>query len=191
MAILKNIPMQWVKLDPNRPAPAFGDGGPKWEFQAVTKNKAQADEWKAANISVKLIELDGGMAWKASFRKSTTKKDGTPNKPVEVKNGFLQPMDPNTIGNGSVCNVRVFQYEYEVKAENGKGGKKGISTMLMEVQVTKLVEYKAQPGESFDVEQMEVIPIADREGSDDDNDVISETPTIKPATTATPVNVDF
>ena len=191
MAILKNVPMKWVKLDPAKPAAAFGDGGPKWEFQAETFDKAQAEEWKKNNLKVKLIEVDGKMAWKMSLRKPTTKKDGTANAPVKVVNGFLQPMDPNTIGNGSVCNARIFQYDYEIKAKDGKAGVKGISTMLMEVQVTKFVKYEPKQGEQFEAANMEIVEIADNLNQEEDDTVVIQQATAPKVTGVVPVDGDF
>jgi hypothetical protein len=169
-AVLKNVEMYWVKLDPNKPAPAFGDGGPKWEFQARTTSKEQRDEWKALNIPVKLVEDEatGTVYYKTSFRRSVTKKDDTPQTPVSVVNGALRALDPNTIGNGSICNIRIFQYPYEVKSKQPGGpSKSGISTMLTSVQVTKLIKYVPKPRENdFEATETEVIE-PEGEGEDD------------------------
>jgi hypothetical protein len=163
MAILKNIEMWWVKLDPKKPAAAFGDGGPKWEFQARTKSKEQMQEWKAAGLNPKAVREDKEddtspfLYWKTSFRKPITKKDGSAMDPVIVTNGALKTIDPNTIGNGSICNVRVFQKEYEMKdKKTGAVLKKGTSNMLMQVQVTKHIKY-VPTGEEMDMCETEEI----------------------------------
>lgn len=174
MAILKNVEMHWVKLDPKKPAPAFGDGGPKWEFQARAHTKEQRDEWKALNINVKPVEDEetGKVYYKTSFRKPITKKDGEPQAPVTVVSASLEPLDPNTIGNGSLCNIRIFQYDYEVKSKQPGGpSKKGIATMLMSVQVTKLVKYvPKERDDDFEMAEMEVVEPADQQSHGEDDD---------------------
>lgn len=188
MAIFKNVTMYWVKLDPKKPAPAFGDGGPKWEFQARTKDKAQAKEWKDNFINVKLVQDDdtGEVYNKASFRKATTKANGEAQLPVKVVNGSLEEIDPNTVGNGSICNIRVFQYDYEVKSKQPGGpSKKGKATMLMQVQITKLVKYVPKPrDDDFEMTETEVVDVADTQEHDNDADEFVEVTAVTPAAVA-------
>jgi len=54
-------------------------------------------------------------------------------------------MDGNKVGNGSVGNVMLFQYPYDV------GGRKGVASILSKVQVTDLKEYTPNTGTDFDV----------------------------------------
>jgi hypothetical protein len=167
MAILKNIEGRWFKLSPNRPAPAFGDSGPKWEFQAIARTKEQMQEWKDLGINVKPVEEDGKIVYKARFQRPTHKrpKDGKPaepNEPVEVVSGQLTPLDPQLIGNGSIVNIVIFQYDYEVKSKDGRSSKKGKGTMLKKVQVKKLVRYEGTPEEDFEEEDFEEVEVAEK-----------------------------
>jgi hypothetical protein len=163
--ILKNVELHWVKLDPKRPNTTFDKDG-KWEVQIRTRNKAQAKEWKDANIKVTPVEDEDGVYYRAMLKKSAKKRDGEPNAPVKVVSGSLEDIDPNKIGNGSIGNVRLFQYEYEV------GPKKGIASMLMAVQITTLNEYvPKQSNDDFEMVETKVNKIADNQpGPEDDGD---------------------
>jgi hypothetical protein len=141
MAFLNNVEFWYVKCDPSRPNPHYNKENPTWEVQIRTHDRAQAKEWEAQNLSLKAVipdpEKDSpevcakGPYWKTVLRKKSRKKDGTPNGPVGVVNANLDPVDPNTIGNGSVGNCRIFQYPYP------KGEGEGTATVLMEVQVVR------------------------------------------------------
>jgi hypothetical protein len=168
--ILKNVELHWAKLDPKRPNTTFNADG-VWEVQARTRSKEQAAEWKKANLSVKTDEDDDGVFYKTTLKKAAKKKDGEPNAPVKVVNGSLEEIDPNSLGNGSVGNVRLFQYEYEVG--QGKAKKQGIASMLMAIQVTKLEEYVPKPREDeFEMTETVVVkagskqPVLDEEDTD-------------------------
>lgn len=170
---LTGIEMFWVKLSKDNPSPAFGDSGPKWEFQARTTNPKQRKEWVEAGLNVKAVndEESGTLLyWKTMFRKPTTKRDGTDQAPVKVINGSLKEIDPSIIGNGSICNVRVFQHPYEVKsAKPGGPTKKGISSMLMAVQVTKLVKYVPREREDdFELTETEIVEPKDNQEYDEE-----------------------
>ena len=68
------------------------------------------------------------------------------------------------IGNGSMGNIRLFQYEY---GEEGK-----IASMLMAIQITKLNEYIPKPAEDeFEMTETEVVRVSDLNSDDDDEDI--------------------
>lgn len=158
MAIIKNLTVFWVKLSADKPEPAFGDGGEKWSLQVRVTDKAQLAEIKALNIKTTPVEEDGKIYHKFSLRKPVLKKDGTRNDPPACVNGKLQKIDPGTIGNGSVVHAQVFQFEFEVKAANGKASKKGISTYLKGIQVVKHKVYVPLPkDDDFGLEETETI----------------------------------
>jgi len=162
MAILKNVELWFAKLDPKKPNTMFDKENPTWEVQIRTRNKADAKAWKEMNIGVKTDEDDHGIFYKASLKKRSKKRDGEPQNPVTLVGGDLSPIDPNTLGNGSIGNVRIYQYEYNV------AGRKGIASMLMAVQVTTLKEYTPKPREDdFEFEEMQVIKIADNQVIDE------------------------
>jgi len=163
MAIIPNVELFFAKLDPNKPNARFDTENPTWEVQIRTRDKKQAKSWKDMNINVKPDEDDAGMFYKASLKKKSVKRNGEPQNPVTLVGGDLSEINPNTLGNGSIGNVRVYQYDYDV------GGKTGIASMLMAVQVTTLKEYTPKPREDdFKMTEMEVIKVADNQVVDED-----------------------
>ena len=163
MAILKNAELFFAKLDPSKPNGRFDPTNPTWEVQIRTRDKAQAKAWKDMNINVKPDDDDDGMFYKATLKKKSKKRNGENQNPVTLLGGDLTAIDPNTLGNGSIGNVRVYQYDYEIS------GRKGIASMLMAVQVTTLKEYTPKPREDdFEMTEMEVIKVADNQQVDGD-----------------------
>jgi len=163
MAILNNVEIFFAKLDPKRPNATFNKENPTWEVQIRTRDKAVAKSWKEMNIGVKPDEDAEGIFYKANLKKKSKKRDGTDQNPVNVVGGDLSPIDVNKLGNGSVGNIRVFQYEYNVN------GKQGIATMLMAIQVTELREYAPKPREDeFSMADMKVVKVAENQDVDDD-----------------------
>lgn len=163
MAILKNVELFFAKLDPKRPNATFNKENPTWELQIRTRDKAQAKEWKELKLNVKPDEDDDGVYYKANLKKKSKKRDGSDQNPVQLVDGGLNAIDPNRLGNGSVGNVRIYQYDYEV------GGRKGVASMLMAVQVTELRQYDPKPREDdFEMTETKVIKVADNQDVDDD-----------------------
>lgn len=158
MAILKNIEGHWFKLDPARPD-KYDPAKPTWNFQARTTSKDQANEWRANHLTVKAVREDPEdeeskiLYWKAQIGKKTKNQDGKEAAPVSIVSS-KGDIDPNTLGNGSIVNVRLFQYEYEFQ------GKKGIANSLQSIQLVKHIVYTAQPGEDFEdeVETETIVP---------------------------------
>ncbi len=164
MAILKNVELFYPRLDPKKPNAKFNKEQPTWEVQIRTRDKKVKNEWAALNLKPKTVEDDDGKVfYSVTLRKKSKKKDGEVNQPVKVIDGGLNDINPMSIGNGSVGNVRIFQYEY------GDEGK--IASMLMAVQITKLNEYipKASDDE-FEMTETEIVRVADADGGDDDED---------------------
>ena len=95
---------------------------------------------------------------------SSIKEDKSEASPVKVLNGALEEIDPTSIGNGSIGNVRLFQYEYP-KASGGKG----TASVLMGVQVTKHIIYKAKPRDD-DFGMTDTETIQPMEEGDDESD---------------------
>jgi len=158
MAILKNVEGWWFKLDPNKPD-KYDPAKPTWNFQARTTSKEQANEWRANHLTVKAVREDPTdeeskiLYWKAQIGKKTKNQDGKDAAPVSIVSS-KGDVDPNTLGNGSIVNIRLFQYEYEFQ------GKKGIANSLQSIQLVKHIVYTAQPGEDFEdeVETETVVP---------------------------------
>jgi hypothetical protein len=137
MAFINNVEIHHVKCNPKYPNDFFNKENPTWEVQVRLYDRARVREFEEMNIPLKAIipdpEKDGPDAkpyWKTILRKSSRKKDGTEAKHVEVLDGNLNPVDPDTIGNGSMANLRIFQYTYPV------GETTKTATMLMGLQLT-------------------------------------------------------
>ena len=161
-------------MDPNNP---------RWEVQLRTHDKDQFAAWKAEGLKPKLlvhpegheeegqaiIDEKGRKTWKFNVGKNAFKRglskdtplaQRTPNDPVEVVDGKMRAIDPDTIGNGSVANVRVFIREYT----DNKTGKPAKAGTLMGLQLVKYIVYKPSAREEFDAEDTEVI---DETGSEE------------------------
>lgn len=140
MALVENVEMFFAKLDPKRPSSKFNKDNPTWELQIRTTDKEQKKAWETLNLPVKAVMPDDDTPpfWRVNLRKKSIKTDGSAAGPVIVVDYNNKPIDPNTIGNGSIGNLRIFQYPY---ANNGK---KGLASVLMAVQVVKHIVYKAK-----------------------------------------------
>lgn len=147
MTILKDCEIWFAKLDPKRPSAKFNKLNPTWEMQIRTTDKVQRKEWEALSLSVKAVVPDDGIPyWRANLKKKSIRsKEAGPAEPVTVVNAAREPLDPNSIGNGSIGNLRLFQYDYPKE-----DGSKGIASILMAVQLTKHIVYVAPPREDFE-----------------------------------------
>jgi predicted transcriptional regulator len=161
MTILKNCEVRFAQLNPERPSTKLKKTG-RWSIQIFTRKKEQAKEWKDLNIKVKMAEDDTGVFYTANIAKNAVKSDGTKAEAPKVVNGNLVNIDPKSIGNGSICNIRIFQYDYTYE------GTKGIATMLLSVQVLKHIVYRPKAGDFEDFEQTDTETI-DPEETDGDN----------------------
>jgi hypothetical protein len=171
MAIIKNATVAYISLDPKHPSMKFDKTRGSWDLQLSTTDPKDVEYWKSIGLKPKLVvhkedsdavkenpdlegtpilTEDGKKQWKMSVRKKAKKKDGEATEPVEVLSGALQPIDPNTIGKGSVVNVRIYQYDYE------QDGEKKLGSVLMGIQVIKHVVRKQSVRESFGTENYEV-----------------------------------
>ena len=164
MAILKDCEIWFAKVDPKRPNSKFNKKNPTWECQIRTTDKAVKKYWEELQLPVKAVVPDEGAPYfRVNLRKKSIKEDGEPASPIKVVNGSLDAVDPNSIGNGSIGNLRIFQYEYPKE-----GGGKGTASVLMGIQITKHILYKAKPrDDDFGMEDTEVIdPDQDDSGED-------------------------
>ena len=147
MTILKNVTIRYAKLNPERPSTKVNKTG-EWSVQAYTRDKDEAGRWRALGIVVKLSEDAEGLIYTVNFRKKAIKiKTGEKNKAPEVQNSKLVAIDARTVGNGSVVNLRLFEYDYTYE------GKKGRAFQLQGLQVLKHVVFKPKPFEGFSEEE--------------------------------------
>ncbi len=163
MAMLMNVEVYWVKCDPEKPSKLFSPKNPTWELQMRTTSKDVRKEWTNLNIKSKAVREDKDdedskiLYYVTNLKKRSLKDDGTKAPPVTVVNGRGKDLDPNTIGNGSIANIRIFQHNYSFKDDDGKV-MEGVGTILMGIQVVKHVMYVAAPMEDFDdIGETEVI----------------------------------
>jgi len=143
MAILEKCELWFPKLDPARPNARFNKTNPTWEVQIRTSDKEVKKQWEALNLSIKGVipEEEGAKPyWRVNLNKKSLKKTGEPNNGVAVVDAQLKEVAPNSIGNGSLGNVRIWQYDYQ-KPEGGTG----IGTTLMSIQLLKHIVYVPQP----------------------------------------------
>jgi len=119
-----------------------------------------------SNKVVSAIMQDEGISMDAAIRKAIKSKEIDPPKAPTVLDGNLEDVDPGSIGNGSVANVRVFQYDYSFKTDNG-GMTEGVASVLMAIQVTTLMEYIRPERESaFTKTTTKVVSVAEQQGDE-------------------------
>jgi hypothetical protein len=166
--ILENCELWYLKADPKRPNTQFSSEKPTWELQIRTRDREQKKEWENAGLMVKAIVPDEGEPYfRVNLKKKAFKFDGEPAKPVEVVDANLRAIDPNTVGHESVGNVRIYQRTYDAP-----GGVKKIASVLMGVQITKLIKYIPQAVEGFELQSgMEVIEPDEEEDHGEDFNV--------------------
>jgi hypothetical protein len=140
--IIRDAEMHWAKLD--KPVEPFGTL--QWELQIRTNDKKVADAWKKEYyLPVKSEEGDNGTYYKANVKRKAIKKDGERNTAPDVLDGNKQKIESGSIGNGSVGNVMLFQYPYDV------AGRKGVASILSKVQVTDLKVYVPDSSTDFEI----------------------------------------
>lgn len=165
--IIKNAELWFPRLNPERPNGKYNKDNPTWELQIRTYDKAQMKEWKEANLNVHAVlpeEDDAKPYWRVNLRKKSKKSDlETPNGPVKVVDGNLDDVDPDTIGNGSMGHIRLFQYEY--------GEEKKIASVLMGVQLTKHILFKRKEEEGFEKGDTEIVAADPEDMADSDDDI--------------------
>lgn len=181
MAIIKNAEIWYLKCDPKRPNKKYNKKNPTWEVELRTNVSEEKKAWEALGLAPKPVtdeETGARLYWRVKLRRKSIKVDTkvnppteTPNEAPEVKNGALQAIDPNTVGNGSVANIRIFQYDFV----DDDGQKKTVN-VLMEVQVVKHKVYKPKKRDdeftTTDTETIQAAAMDDDEGESapDDED---------------------
>jgi hypothetical protein len=176
MTILKNVEIYWTKLDPEKPAVnVFDATKPKqWGLQIQTKDKDVRKAWIAEGVTVKTHRKDKEddeseiMYYSANFNKNAVNPEGKKNPPVQVVDAKNRDfLDVNTIGNGSVANLRLLPRDFKTK-----DGKDKIAFTLMAVQLLKLKKYEYTETEAFDEqeEDMEIIEPEERSKDAEDDE---------------------
>ena len=130
--IIRNAEFFWAKLD--TPVNPFG-AGDAWELQIRTNSEETATEWALEHINVK--KHDEGYFYANLKRYAQSPKTGKKYAKPIIVGKEKEKIEGVMIGNGSKGNVKVFQYDYS------NAGKSGTATQFVAVQVTDLIEYKA------------------------------------------------
>jgi hypothetical protein len=139
--IVKDVELHWAKLD--APVDPFKTGEKVWEVQIRTDDENVAKSW-AKDYFINAKKDDEGH-WKANIKRKELNRKGESNQPPVVLGRDNQPMPSGNIGNGSIGDLKLFQYPYDV------AGRKGVSSMLSAVRVTNLKEYTPSSEVDFDV----------------------------------------
>jgi hypothetical protein len=161
--MLKNVEIWWTKLDPEKPAVnVFDETKPKqWGLQIRTTDKEVRKAWIAEGVTVKTHRKDKEddeseiQYYSANFNKNSINPEGKKNPPVQVVDAKNRDfLDVNTIGNGSIANIRLLPRDFKAK-----DGKDKIAFTLMAVQLLKLKKYEFIETESFEEQEgdMEII----------------------------------
>ena len=138
--IVKDVDLYYAKVD--QPVKPFGVA--RWELQMRTNDKTTADMWKK-DYFLNIKENEG--SYVVNVHKNAVNKDGDDVDPPQVVDKARTPIKANNIGNGSKGNVKLFQYPYDV------AGRKGVSSMLVGLQVVDLIPY--EPDSSIDFEVLD------------------------------------
>ena len=141
----ENILINNVTLDYARLATPYKNqwGGENYELRISTRDAAKAQEMRDHGLNVK--EPEAGL-FAVNLKRKATKSNGEANAPVRVVDSQRNAMENlGAIGNGSVGNVIVYKYDYDM------AGNKGTGFSLTALQITDLVIYEAGQTVDFDV----------------------------------------
>ena len=196
MALLKNCEIHYVRCNPKRPNGSLNPKNPTWECQIRTSNLEQKKEWEALGMKPKLmvgkegsenegepiLTAAGKKQWRVNLKKKSITKDGEKASCPAVVNGGLEPLDPDSIGNGSIAHVRIYQYTF--KDKTGADSKVAV---LMGLQVKKHIYFTpVSHDDDFEPEETETI-MPDEDG-DEGGEPASPAPSKTPSPSAKPVD---
>ena len=135
--VVRDVTFNWPKLvDKHSPF-----GTLQWDVQVVTNNDATKAQLESAGVKMK----SGDNGYYANIKRKAVKANGEPQEPPKVVDTDKEEMAPSKIksmGNGSKGHIKLFSYDWEM------AGKKGVSAMLVAMQITDYVSYDGA-GEDF------------------------------------------
>lgn len=193
MALLKNCEIHYVKCDPKHPNASFNKKNPTWEAQIRTADPEQKKEWENLNLKPKLLvgkegaenegepilNAAGKKQWRVNLKKKSITKDGEKASHVKVVNGGMEDIDPNSVGNGSLANVRIYQYEFVAD------GKPGTASVLMAIQVRRHVVYVPKIRDD-DFAEMDTETIMPEDGVDNEDSEPADASSLTPSAPKAP-----
>jgi len=162
-ALIKGAELYFVKMDPKRPVLNYNETGFEWVVQVRTSDKKIAEEWSENfHINVKYDQVDKktGKVWHGgNISRMAWKKDSPENKfdPPEcliVKDQVAQPLEPSTVGNGSIGTVKV-----QLRTWTDGKKKSGTTCDLLGILVTNLVEYTQIPDPEWDLSEGDTVVV--------------------------------
>jgi hypothetical protein len=128
--VVRDVTFNWPKLvDKHSPF-----GTLQWDVQVVTNNDATKAQLESAGVKMK----KGDNGYYANIKRKAVKANGEPQEPPKVVDTDKEEMAPSKIksmGNGSKGHIKLFSYDWEM------AGKKGVSAMLVAMQITDYVSY--------------------------------------------------
>jgi len=154
-AMIKNVTFNWVKLD--TPVENYSADKLIYDVQVSVPESRKAE----LEVFRKVRPMGNGMVG-INLHKNAFKRDGSESQKVRVVDANKMPLDPKIVGNGSTGNAIVMQSPYELKnPKTGKVTKSGTSTMLIAIQVIKLIKY--EPKNSMDFDDEEGVPATEND----------------------------
>jgi len=156
MAKINGVQVFWVKCNPERPERYQGKGPAKWTVQIRVTDKAQkAQMEKEFGFKFNPIEDDGKIVYKTTLSKYAFRADPAgkedlekPNEPVRVVDGELNPIDPDRVGNGSICNIA-----FSVSEDKVSRNLKTIQVVKWKVFEPRVDQDQFEPDPDFEVIQ--------------------------------------
>ncbi len=133
--IISNVELHWNKLG-TKIDQGFDGNSPAWTTEMRTRDKDQSENWKAAGLNVKTKDDEDGLFWACTVKKPTHTKDGRPQVAPPVVGKDKMPFaDPDSIGNGTVANIKIHTFDYNYN------GREGVGFRLDAIQIIDLVEF--------------------------------------------------
>lgn len=157
MAVLKNVEINWVKLDQDNPDMGFDGESPTWQVTA-TVDKKFFNSWRKQKLPSAKEHDDG--TYTIQFKRKAIVVNGKMKSAPKCLDASLRPLDQSIVGNGSIANIQYSVYDWDF------GKKKGKAADLMGIQVIDLVEYHGGDGSEFEV----VSEDSNELSADDDDD---------------------
>jgi len=105
--VVKNAEVFWLHMDPADPDTYKEDIF--WSVTVRTSDSAVKKQWEAQGLNPALKQDDDdNVYYQCTFRRNTVNSKGKDSKCPPCVNGKLRNVDPNSIGNGSICNINLF-----------------------------------------------------------------------------------